>query len=167
MDFEAHSKRALPAAPRAELRGTALPLQERGRVLRLALTTLDKLVQTGSLHPARVVTRCSSLVPLGGPLLSGLSRRPYFACREEMRHHVKELAEYHETKMSLGGKRRWGRRPYSYRPRRSAAEVEAARAQRALQGPLSVALMPASTCASPLAKGGGGAPLGQTSNHAR
>ena len=29
MDFEAHSKRPLPAAPQAEFRETALPLQER------------------------------------------------------------------------------------------------------------------------------------------
>ena len=44
MDFEAHAGRALPAAPQAAFRGTSLPLQERARVLRLALTTLGKLV---------------------------------------------------------------------------------------------------------------------------
>ena len=59
-------------------------------VLRLALSTLGTLVKSGSLHPARVVTQCAFLVPLGGPLLCGLSRRPYFTCREEMGHHVSE-----------------------------------------------------------------------------
>ena len=76
MDFEAHAQRALPAAPQAAFPGTALPLQERARVLRLVLATLGKLVKTGSLHPAKLVTRCASLVPLGGPLLCSLSRRP-------------------------------------------------------------------------------------------
>ena len=47
MDFEAHAKWDLPAAPQAALRGTALPHQERARVLRLALSTLGKLVKTG------------------------------------------------------------------------------------------------------------------------
>ena len=53
-------------------------------MLRLALANLEKQDKTGSLHLARVVARCASLVPLGEPLLCGLRRRPYFACREEM-----------------------------------------------------------------------------------
>ena len=106
MDFEAHAKRALPAAPQPAFRGPALPLQERARVLQLALATLGKLVTSDCLHPARVVTRCASLIPLGGPLLCGLSRRPYFACREAMVHHVKEWASYCEARISLGSVRR-------------------------------------------------------------
>ena len=119
MDFEAHAKQALPAAPQAAFRWTALPLQERARVLRLALSTLGKLVKTGSLHRARVVTRCASLVPLGGPLLCGLSRRPYFACCEDMGHHVSELAGYCEAPITLGSTRRYNKRPPAYRPRRT------------------------------------------------
>ena len=95
-------------------------------MLSLALASLGKLVQAGSLHPARVVTHCASLVPLGWPLLCGLSRWPYFACREEMGHHVQELAAYCEACIRLGGARRWGKRPSVYRPRRTAAEVAAA-----------------------------------------
>ena len=102
VDVEAQARRAPPAALQAAFRGTAPPLQERARVLRLALATLGKPVKTGSLHPARVATRCASLVPLGGPLLCGLSRRPYCACREEMGHHVRELATYCETRIPLG-----------------------------------------------------------------
>ena len=157
MDFEAHAGRALPAAPQAAFRGTSLPLQERARVLRLALTTLGKLVRTGCLYPARMVTRCAALVPLGGPLLCGLSRRPYFACREAMLHHVSELATYCEARIVLGTARRYDKRPSAYRPRRTADQVAAARMARALDGPLSVALMPSSASAPPpMAKGGSG-----------
>ena len=93
--------------------------------------------------------RCASLVPLGGPLLCGLSRQPYFACREETGHHVQELAAYCEARIMLGSVRRWGKRPSVYRPRQTEAEVPAARLERALSRPLSVALMLASACAPP------------------
>ena len=149
MEFEARTQRALPAATQAAFRGTALPLQERARVLRPALATLGKLVRTGSLHPARVVTRCPSLVPLGGPLLCGLSRRPNFACREEMGHHVGELATYCKARILLGSVRRWDKRPSVYQPRQTPERMAAARMGRALDGPLGVALMPASACAPP------------------
>ena len=123
-------------------------------MLRLALATLGKLVRTGSLHPARVVTRCASLVPLGGPLLCGLSRRPYFACREEMGHHVSELAAYCEARITLGTARRYDKRPSAYRPRRMPEQVAAARMRMGH-------FMPASACAAPpLAKGGGGGTFG-------
>ena len=66
MDFEAHAKRALPAAPQAAFRGMALPLQERAQVLRLVPSTLGKLVKTGSLNPARVVTHIPCPLAKGG-----------------------------------------------------------------------------------------------------
>ena len=46
--FEEHAARTLPAAPQAKFQGHTLPLQERARVLRLALCTLQKLVKSGS-----------------------------------------------------------------------------------------------------------------------
>ena len=66
LDFEEFAQRTLPHAPQAKFKGTTLSLQERGRVLRLAVANAQRLVTKGHLHPARVVTRCSSLVPLGG-----------------------------------------------------------------------------------------------------
>ena len=144
--------RPTPRGPQAAFRGTALPLQERARVLRLALGTLEKLVKTGSLHPAREGTRSASLVPLGGALLCGLSRRPYFACREEMCHHVHELAIYCEARTTLGSVRSWGKRPSVYRLRRTSEHVAAARVEKPPYGPVSVALMPASPPPPPLAK---------------
>ena len=72
MDFEAHAGMALPSAPQAQFKGLALPLQERGRVLHLALSHLQKMVVRGSLFPAGAMPRCGSLVPLGGPQLCTL-----------------------------------------------------------------------------------------------
>ena len=66
LDFEELAQRTLPHAPQAKFKGTTLSLQERGRVLRLAVANAQRLVTKGQSHPAHVVTRCSSLVPLGG-----------------------------------------------------------------------------------------------------
>ena len=101
LDFEDHAARTLPAAPQAKFQGHTLPLQGRARVLRLALCTLQKLVKSGSLHPAKVITRTTSLVPLGGPPVAGLNRRPYFACRDAMHKHVQLLASYCESTWTL------------------------------------------------------------------
>ena len=43
LDFEEFAERTLPAAPQAKFRGHKLPLQERARVLRLALCTVQRL----------------------------------------------------------------------------------------------------------------------------
>ena len=96
LDFEEFAQRTLPHAPQAKFKGTTLSLQERGRVLRLAITSAQRLLTKGQLHPACIVTRCNSLVPLGGPALCGLNRRPYFACRAALHTHILKLAEYCE-----------------------------------------------------------------------
>ena len=157
LDFEEFAQRTLPHAPQAKFKGTTLSLQERGRVLRLAMANAQRLVTKGHLHPARVVTRCSSLVPLGGPALCGLNCRPYFTCRGAMNMHVQQLAAYCErtwaTKVGLN--RIHKLRPYTHRPRRTAQEVEEHRLQRALQGNLQLGLAPSSEQTT-FAKGGGG-----------
>ena len=88
LDFEEFAQRTLPHAPQAKFKGTTLSLQERGRVLRLAITSAQRLVTKGQPHPARIVTCCNSLVPLGRPALCGLNRRPYFACRAALHTHT-------------------------------------------------------------------------------
>ena len=158
LDFEEFAQRTLPHAPQAKFKGTTLSLQERGRVLRLAMANAQRLVTKGHLHPARVVTHCSSLVPLGGPALCGLNCRPYFTCRSAMNTHVQQLAAYCErtwaTKVGLN--RIHKLRPYTHRPRRTAQEVEEHRLQRALQGNLQLGLAPSSEQTT-FAKGAGGA----------
>ena len=157
LDFEEFAQRTLPHAPQAKFKGTTLSLQERGRVLRLAMANAQRLVTKGHLHPARVVTRCSSLVPLGGPALCGLNSRPYFTCRSAMSTHIQQLAAYCErtwaTKVGLNRVHKL--RPYTHRPRRTAQEVEEHRLQRALQGNLQLGLAPSSEQTT-FAKGGGG-----------
>ena len=79
-----------------------------------------------------------------------------------MLHHVQELRDYCESRMTLGT-RGWHKRPYVHRPRRTAVEVEQTRVHRALHGHLSTALLPASAAAAappPMAKGGGGGTFG-------
>ena len=154
LHFEETSQRTLPTAPQAKYRGTTLPLQERARVLRLAVCTMQKLVTRGALHPAKVITRANSLVPLGGPQQSGLSRRPYFVSRQAMVGHIAKLSQYCEETWALRTHSRQNKaRSYVYRHGRSPAEVEEARIQRALMGALNTGLMPSS---SDTAKGGGG-----------
>ena len=88
LDFEEFAQRTLPRAPQAKFKGTTLSLQERGRVLRLAVASAKRLVTKGQLHPARVVTRCSSLVPIGGPTLCSPNSRPYFACKSALHTNI-------------------------------------------------------------------------------
>ena len=155
LDFEKHAARTRPAAPQAKFQGHTLPLQERARVLRLALCTLQRLVKSGSLHPTKVITRATSLVPLGGPLVAGLNHRPYFACRDAMHKHVQLLASYCESTWTLRTHTRTNaHRTYEYRRRKTEQEVEEARLLRALTGSLNTGLMPISSLC---AKGGAGA----------
>ena len=93
LDFEEFSQRTLPQAPQARFKGHTLPLQERVRVLRLALCTVQKLVTSGSLHPTKVITRATSLVPLGGPTQAGLNRRPCFTRKHAMMKHIAWLSQ--------------------------------------------------------------------------
>ena len=65
LDFEEFTDRTLPATPQAKFRGHTLPLQERARVLRPALCTLQRLVKSGTLQLAKVIMRSTALVPRG------------------------------------------------------------------------------------------------------
>ena len=96
LDFEESAQGTLPQAPQAKYKGVTPSLQERGRVLRLALATTQHLVTRGLLHQAHIITRCNSLIPLGGPAICRLSQRPYFACRAAMLPQIRKLAEYCE-----------------------------------------------------------------------
>ena len=130
LDFEETSQRTLPTAPQAKYRGTALPLQERAKVLRLALCTNQKLVTRGALHPAKVITRANSVVPLGGPQQSGLSRRPYFVSRRAMVGHIAKLSQYCEETWALRAHSRQNKaRSYVYGHRRSPQMATATQSQ--------------------------------------
>ena len=113
---------------------------------------MEKLVTRGALHPAKVITRANSLVPLG-PQQSGLNRRPYFVSMQAMVGHIAKLSQYCEETWALRAHSRQNKaRTYVYRHRHSPAAVEEARVQWALVGALDTGLMPSS---SATAKGGG------------
>ena len=146
LGLEEHTACTLLAAPQAKFQGHKLPPQEKARGLRLALCTLQKLVKSGSLHTAKVITRATLLVPLGGPLVAGLNRRPYFACRDAMHKHIQLLASYCESTWTLRTHTRTNaHRPYECRRRKTEHEVEEARMWRALTGNLNTGLMPSSS----------------------
>ena len=98
MDFECFAACTLPASPQAVYRATALPLPERARVLKLALATLQKLSVAGAVLPGGVLTKCTSLVPLGAPTVVGVSARPYFTRRPDMLKLLQNLQEYYELR---------------------------------------------------------------------
>ena len=156
LDYESHAGRALPAAPQARLRGTHLPLQERARVLRLAMAKMQALATSGRLHPAQGTARSPVIIPIGGPALVGLTRRPFFACRHAMVGHLARLATYCESWWARrpAKPRAVAPRPYTYRatPPFSGAE----RLARAMAMDLSAGLLPSSEAGvAAMAKGGG------------
>ena len=97
LDFEKFSERTLPVAPQAQYMGHTLSPQECARMLRLALSHMQKLVKMGSLHPAAHMTWCGALIPLGGQAVCGLNKRPYFTCTHKMIGHIHTLAQYCEA----------------------------------------------------------------------
>ena len=110
------------------------------------------IIKSGTLHPAKIITGSTALVPIGGPVLAGLNRRPYFNCRSAMISHMEQLARYCESTWTLRKHARTHTpRPYVYRVRRTSAEVEEAHLQRALAGCLNTGPMPSSSLC---AKGG-------------
>ena len=89
------------------------------------------------------MTRCGALVPLGGPAVCVLSRRPYFACRHQMITHINTLARYCETTWITRSHSRTAlHRPYVYHVRKTLEEIEEASLRRALTGNLNTGLMP-------------------------
>ena len=118
LNYVEFSERTLPTTPQAMFWGHPLSLQERARVLRLALTHLQKLVKKGSLHPATHMTRCGAPIPLGGSAVCGLNRRPYFTCRQKMIQHIRTLTQcWKATWITHSHTRPATQRPYVYRAR--------------------------------------------------
>ena len=78
LDFEAHCGRALPATLSTVLNAELMPLHERARVLRVALSVLQKHVVQGSLQCGEMTSRANALVPMGAGLMVGLTACQYF-----------------------------------------------------------------------------------------
>ena len=94
LDFEAHSGRVMPASPGSELQSVVLSLRERARVLRTALSVLQRRVVTGAPVQGRLTPKARSLVPLGAGPLAGHPARPYFTRRQALRVQLQAPATY-------------------------------------------------------------------------
>ena len=78
LDFESYTGRPLPPTPQTRFKGGEMSLQEKGRVLRLAVSMLGKAAGRESILPAGFTNRCRSLVPLGAGTTAGVKGRPIF-----------------------------------------------------------------------------------------
>ena len=95
--FALHTGRALPSAPQALYRGETLPLPERARVLKLVMAIMQHHLLTGRIFLGGVLTKCTALIPLPGPMVVGLSACPYFTSRHQMLPMILSLRKYCET----------------------------------------------------------------------
>ena len=94
LDFESHAGRPLPPTPQSRFTGSELSLQEKGRVLRLAVTLLGRATGRESILPAAITTRCRALVPLGAGMVVGVKGRQLFTKSAAMWHHLQRLHQY-------------------------------------------------------------------------
>ena len=72
LDFEAYARRSLPPAPQCKFTGGDMPLQEKGRVLRLIATLLGRAMEQESIFPAKMTHHCRSLTSMGAGTVMGL-----------------------------------------------------------------------------------------------
>ena len=79
LDFESHAGRPLPPTPQSRFTGSQMSLQEKGRVLRLAVTLLGRAAGRESILPAAITTKCRALVPLGAGMVVGVKGCPLFS----------------------------------------------------------------------------------------
>ena len=68
--------------------------QEKGRVLRLAVSLLGKAAGKESILPAGFTNRCRSLVPLGAGTTAGVKGRPIFTRPAAVWHHLRRMQQY-------------------------------------------------------------------------
>ena len=95
LDFQSHAGRPLPPTPHSSrFMGTEMSPQEKGQVVRLAVTLPGKAAGKESILPAAITTHCCSLVPLGAGPVVGVKGRPLFTRPMAVQHHLKRLQEY-------------------------------------------------------------------------
>ena len=94
LDFETHAGRPLPPTPQSRFAGTELSLQEKGRVMRLAVTLMGKAAWKESILPARISNHCRSLVPLRAGPVVGVKGRLLFTRPMAVWHHLKRVQKY-------------------------------------------------------------------------
>ena len=86
---------------KACFKGTELSLQEKGRVLRPAVTLLGRTLGKESILPAPMTTTCRSLVPLGAGTVVGVKGRPPFTRPMVVWHHLRWMQQYGAERWAL------------------------------------------------------------------
>ena len=94
VDFKSYTGRPLPPTLQTRFTGGEMSLQEKGKVLRMAVSLLGKAAGRESILPAGFTNRCHSLVPLGAGTTAGVQGRPVFTRPTAVWHHVRRLQQY-------------------------------------------------------------------------
>ena len=115
LDFESHAGRPLPPTPQSRFTGSEMSLQEKGRVLRLAVTLMGRAAGRESVLPAAITTRCRSLVPLGAGTVVGVTGRPLFTRLAAVWHHLQRLRQYNLERWARQQQQRVARRQHKQR----------------------------------------------------
>ena len=115
LDFESHAGRPLPPTPQLRFTGSEMSLQEKGRVLRLAVTLLGRAAGRESILPATITTRCRALVPLGAGMVVGVKGRPLLTRPAAVWHHVQRLRQYNSEPWARQQQQRVARRKHKQR----------------------------------------------------
>ena len=107
LDFDSHAGRPLPPTPQSRFTGSEQSLQEKGRVLRLAVTLLGRAAGRESILQAAIATRCRTLVPLGAGMVVGVKGRPLFTRPAAVWHHLQRLRQYIRSAGPASNHRGW------------------------------------------------------------
>ena len=110
LDFESYTGRPLPPTPQTRFAGGEMSLQEKGRVLRLAVSLLGKAAGRESILPVGFTNRCRSLVPLGAGTIAGVKGRPVFTRPTAVWHHLRRLQQYSAARWAQQQQTRMARR---------------------------------------------------------
>ena len=95
-DLESHPRRPLPPTPHTTFVETSL--EEKGRVIRLAVSLLARAAGHESILPAGITNKCRSLVPLGAGTTTGVKGWPTFTRLAAVWHHLRRLQQYSSTR---------------------------------------------------------------------
>ena len=128
LDFESYTGRPLPPTPLTRFKGGEMSLQEKGRVLRLAVSLLGKAAGRESILPAGFTNRCRSLVPLGAGTTAGVKGRPIFTRPAAVWHYLRRIQQYSAKRWAQQQQARVARQQ-SKRRRAQGTTVKSASAQ--------------------------------------
>ena len=128
LDFESYTGRPLPPTLQTRFAGGEMSLQEKGRVLRPAVSLLGKAAGRESILPVGFTNRCRSLVPLGAGTTAGVKGRPVFTRPTAVWHHLRRLQQYSAARWAQQQQTRVARRQSKWR-RAQSTQAKPAREQ--------------------------------------